>query len=152
MNRLFRNTFFVTLSQIWQMLMALIMMPAAARFLGVEKYGSYTTATAIMFFVFLINDFGLNTWITRELARDKKQTLRLLSYAMGAKIFMIVPCLLFILAYFFLTDYNSQTYYAILISPFTALLTRLRNSTMRFFAAMSAWNWKPWWQRRLKRC
>lgn len=115
MNRLFRNTFFVTLSQIWQMLMALIMMPAAARFLGVEKYGSYTTATAIMFFVFLINDFGLNTWITRELARDKKQTLRLLSYAMGAKIFMIVPCLLFILAYFFLTDYNSQTYYAILI-------------------------------------
>ncbi len=115
MQGLFRNTFFVTLSQIWQMLMALIMMPAAARFLGVEKYGSYTTATAIMFFVFLINDFGLNTWITRELARDKGQTQRWLSLAIGTKVFMIVPCLAFIVVYYLLTGYDSQTYYAIII-------------------------------------
>ncbi len=115
MSGLFRNTFFVTLSQLWQMIMALTMMPFASRYLGVEGFGKYNTATVIMFYVFLLNDFGLNTWITRELARERDKTRSTLAYAFGLKLCMILPCAAFLLVYYLLTDYDQQTYQAIWI-------------------------------------
>jgi len=115
MSGLFRNTFFVTLSQLWQMIMALTMMPFASRYLGVEGFGKYNTATVIMFYVFLLNDFGLNTWITRELAREQDRTRITLAHAFGLKLFMILPCAALLLIYYLLTDYDLQTYQAIWI-------------------------------------
>lgn len=115
MASLFRNTFFVTLSQTWQMLMALAMMPFASRYLGVEGFGRYNTATVIMFYVFLINDFGLNTWMTRELAREKDKTRLTFSFALGVKALLILPCFVFVWLYHLLTEYDQATYEAIWI-------------------------------------
>lgn len=97
------------------MIMALMMMPFASRYLGVEGFGQYNTATVIMFYVFIINDFGLNTWITRELAREKRQTRSLLSHAIGLKTLLIFPCLIFVFIYYLVTDYDTKTYQAIWI-------------------------------------
>jgi O-antigen/teichoic acid export membrane protein len=115
MASLFRNTFFVTISQAWQMIMAVVMMPFATRFLGVEGFGRYNTATVIMFYVFLINDFGLNTWVTRELARHKEQTTEILGRAIGIKAMLVLPCFLFVLLYTLLTNYDTTSYQAIWI-------------------------------------
>ncbi len=138
MGGLFRNTFFVTLSQGWHMIMALVMMPFASRYLGVEGFGQYNTATVIMFYVFLINDFGLNTWITREVARDKLQTQSILSHAIGLKIMLILPCLIFVWLYYLLTDYDTKTYQAIwiftvygIIDSFTQLAYAIFRSWQR---------------------
>lgn len=115
MASIFRNTFFVTLSQSWQMIMAVVMMPFATRYLGVEGFGQYNTATVIMFYVFLINDFGLNTWVTRELARHKERTGEILSRAIAMKTMLILPCFLFVLMYTLLTNYDATSYQAIWI-------------------------------------
>ncbi len=115
MASIFRNTFFVTLSQSWQMVMAVVMMPFATRYLGVEGFGQYNTATVIMFYVFLINDFGLNTWVTRELARHKERTGEILSRAIAMKTMLILPCFLFVLMYTLLTNYDAASYQAIWI-------------------------------------
>jgi O-antigen/teichoic acid export membrane protein len=115
MASLFRNTFFVTISQAWQMIMAVVMMPFATRYLGVEGFGRYNTATVIMFYVFLINDFGLNTWVTRELARHKEQTTEILGRAISIKTMLVLPCFLFVLLYTVLTNYDRTSYQAIWI-------------------------------------
>ncbi len=81
-----KNTFFVSLGQGVQLLLALLLMPFAARFLGDADFGRYSLASTLMFFVFLANDLGLNTWLTREAAREREASRRLLARVLGIKL------------------------------------------------------------------
>lgn len=101
MASLFRNTFYTSLAQGSQMLMALVLFKVAAVYLQVEGVGIYTLATTLMFFVLLFDDFGLNTLTTREIARDKKHAQSFFSTVLGLKIVLVGASLLFIFAYSF---------------------------------------------------
>jgi len=95
-----RNTYFVSIGQFTQLVLSFILVPVAARCLGDEGFGVYSLATAIMVSIFLVNDFGMNTLITREIARDREQTETLYGGALGVKLILGVLCVaLLILAW-----------------------------------------------------
>jgi O-antigen/teichoic acid export membrane protein len=94
---LFRNTFYSSLAQGWQMIMALVLFKAATSGLGRDGFGLYTLATTYMYFVLLFDDFGVNTYITREIARDRKTSRALFALGAGLKIALIPAGVLFIL-------------------------------------------------------
>jgi O-antigen/teichoic acid export membrane protein len=107
---LFRNTFYTALSQGWQMAMALVLFKVALS-LGEHRFGMYNIATAVMYFVLLFDDFGVNTYITRDIARDKSRSRGLTDLALGLKLLLIPVSLAFIAVFSFLTrgTYDAET-------------------------------------------
>jgi O-antigen/teichoic acid export membrane protein len=111
MPSLFRNTFYTSLSQGWQMIMAVVLIKVAATGLGEHKFGMYGIATTVMYFVLLFDDFGVNTFITRDIARDKSRSRLLTDQALGLKLLLIPVSLVFIGAFSLLTRnlYDAET-------------------------------------------
>lgn len=89
-NSVKKNTLFLSIGQFAQTALAFILMPVAARYLGDDGFGQYNLATAIMYIIFLVNDFGLNTLTTRENAREREQAAVLFGQALFVKVVFIV--------------------------------------------------------------
>jgi len=121
MSSLFRNTFYTSLAQGWQMLMALLLFKLAATFLQGPGFGKYSVATTIMYFVLMFDDLGLSTLTTREIARDKNKAQRFLGVVLGLKTVLILISLLFVFLFTSLTHYDPETDAAIWIFTFCGL-------------------------------
>jgi O-antigen/teichoic acid export membrane protein len=96
---LFRNTFYISLSQGWQMLMAIVLFKVTTKGFGAEGFGTYSLAMTLMYFVLLFNDFGINTLVTREIAKDCSRSRKILGVAAGTKFLLIPVSLVFLSAY-----------------------------------------------------
>lgn len=91
-----RNTLYVGVGQFIHLVLAILLTPVAARVLGDSDFGRYSLASTLMYFVFLFSDLGLNTWITREGARDASALGRLFPSALALKL-LLLPVLLCLL-------------------------------------------------------
>ena len=93
------------------MVMAVVLFKAATTGLGESRFGMYTIATTVMYFVLLFDDFGVNTFITREIARDKRRSRLLTDRALGLKLLLVPVSLIFITAFSLLTRnrYDAET-------------------------------------------
>jgi O-antigen/teichoic acid export membrane protein len=120
---LFRNTFYTSLSQGWHMLMAVVLFKVATKGFGPAGFGIYSLATTLMYFVQLFNDFGINTLITREIAKDTSRSRSLLGIAMGTKILLIPVSLIFVALYLSAFHYDAVTTRVILIFSLYGLIT-----------------------------
>ncbi|NIA30571.1 MAG: oligosaccharide flippase family protein, partial [Actinobacteria bacterium] len=90
------NTVFVGVGQVLRIVMAFMLLPVASRVLGDESFGRYNLATTIMFFVMLVDDFGLNMWVTREIARFRDRAQRYFAYTAGLKFSLILASFVFV--------------------------------------------------------
>jgi O-antigen/teichoic acid export membrane protein len=120
---LFRNTFFISLSQGWHMLMAVVLFKVATKGFGPSGFGAYSLAMTLMYFVQLFNDFGINTLITREIAKEPSRSRSLLGVAAGTKILLIPVSLIFIGLYLSFFHYDAVTTRVILIFSLYGLIT-----------------------------
>ena len=119
--RLKQNTYFISAGLILQMAMALALVPFAARYLGDDLYGKYGIASTIMFFVFLFNDLGVNTYLTREVARFREKADQFVSNAITLKLVLIIVNVLILVAFLWLSGYDESKKNAILIFAMTFL-------------------------------
>ncbi len=110
-----KNAYWVSLGQFLQMALALAVVPVATRYLGDEQFGVYSLAGVLMYFVFLFNDLGLNTYFTREVARDTVAAQRWFANALSLKLAMLLPALLFLPALWFVPSLNDDARWAIVI-------------------------------------
>ncbi len=113
--RLKKNTYWVSLGQFFQMALALAVVPVATRYLGDEKFGVYSLAGALMYFVFLLNDLGLNTYFTREVARDLETAPRWFANALSLKLITVVLSALFLPAIWLIPSLSGEARWAIVI-------------------------------------
>ena len=110
-----KNAYWVSLGQFLQMALALAVVPVATRYLGDERFGVYSLAGVLMYFVFLFNDLGLNTYFTREVARDTAQAQRWFAQAMSLKLATLFPALLVLAVLWFLPALNTEARWAVVI-------------------------------------
>lgn len=110
-----KNAYWVSLGQFLQMALALAVVPVATRYLGDEQFGVYSLASVLMYFVFLFNDLGLNTYFTREVARDTTAAQRWFANALGLKLATLLPALLFLPALWLVPSLNDDARWAIVI-------------------------------------
>ena len=122
-NRLKKNTYFVSLGLLVQMLLSLALVPFAARYLGDKQYGHYGLASTLMFFVFLFNDFGVNSYLTREIARNREKAPEFVSNAIVLKILLMVVDLVLLFLFLTVSGYPKVAKYAIMIFAFYGLLS-----------------------------
>jgi O-antigen/teichoic acid export membrane protein len=109
MPSLSRNTFFTAVTQGWQMLMALVLFKTAAVGLGEAGFGVYTLSMTLMYFVLLFDDFGINTLITRDIARRPGESRAVFARAAGAKLLLVPISLAFLAAYCVWTRPRAET-------------------------------------------
>lgn len=109
------NTYFVMAGQGVKLLLALLLFSVSCRYLGEEDFGRYALATTVMFFVLLFNDFGINTWMVREVARRRDEASQLFATAAGLKVLLIASSAVLVLVISFVMGYDTKTLGAILI-------------------------------------
>lgn len=105
-NSVKKNTIFLSIGQFIQTALAFILMPVAARYLGDDGFGQYNLATAIMYIIFLVNDFGLNTLTTRENARDRENAAIRFNDALLAKFAFILLGAMALSVTFYIYDFT----------------------------------------------
>lgn len=81
-----RNTSWFTLALVLQKVIAFVYFTYLARVLGAEDLGQYVFALSYMQIFSIIIDFGTNHFITREIAKDKKQIEKIASNVYGFKL------------------------------------------------------------------
>jgi O-antigen/teichoic acid export membrane protein len=71
-----KNTFWLTVSNIGGRLLRAIVIIYAARLLGPHPYGVFTYAISLVAFLSVFVDLGLNSILTREVAKDDRPETR----------------------------------------------------------------------------
>lgn len=144
MGSLFQNTLYSTLTQSWQMMMAIVLFKVATVGLGQKGFGQYALGTTLMYFIFLLNDMGLNTFLTKEVARDKASAKYYFQYGVGLKSLFIFPAMVFLVIYLWMTHYDLITNQVIWIFSVYGLLTSLTQLTYGIFRAYEQMQYETW--------
>lgn len=117
-----KNTFWLTFGNIFSRLIRGIFLIFAARFLGVNEFGvfNYVLTFAGIFTIF--SDIGLNTILTREIAKQKDEKVenQIFSTIFSLKIILLILTSLILI---FIAPHFAKIEKAKAILPFMALLT-----------------------------
>ncbi|RMD50578.1 flippase [Candidatus Parcubacteria bacterium] len=128
-----KNTFYLTLASVGQKAIAFFYFALLARLMGVENTGSYFLALAVIMILSAFNDFGLNSVLIREVAKNKNQAKIWLRSVIGIK-FITVPLTVFIafvLPHFL--QYNEETTHLIKIATIIMVLDTF---SLTFYGAL----------------
>lgn len=101
-NGILRNTAALQVIQITNQLLPLVTIPHLTRALGVDAYGAYAYALALTTLACVVTDFGFNLWATAEVSQhrnEREHINRLFGAVTGAKLLLVVLCLLAIWTY-----------------------------------------------------
>ena len=134
-NRLKKNVYFVGIGQVAQKLLGFILVPFAARYLDVDGFGQFSLASSVMLVVVMLNDWGVNTYITREVAKNPARVSAHLWNAAALKAGIILLDFIILLLYLSLTNYSAETDRAILIFSCYGILSSFVQLAIGVFQA-----------------
>lgn len=86
----FKNISWLTISQVINSVCAFFWTIVIANYLGVEKYGIISFATSFIGIAIIFIDFGMTTYVTREVARDKKRLEEYVGLVIPVKIILSI--------------------------------------------------------------
>lgn len=104
-----RNTSWFTLALILQKIIAFVYFTFLARILGAEDIGQYVFALSYMQIFSILIDFGTNHYITREVAKDKKNVKQIVANVFGFKLLSSVVAVVIALLAAVVLDYSEAT-------------------------------------------
>ncbi|MBN1352371.1 flippase [candidate division KSB1 bacterium] len=130
-----KNTYFVAIGQLSQKVLAFALIPFAARYLGDDGFGKFSLASTIMFFVFLFNDLGINTYITREIAKNRDIAQRYFFNSLVVKIALITLNFVLLALFLYFANYATDTNYAIIIFAGYGITTSVMQLSIGIFEA-----------------
>lgn len=100
-------------SQILSYIIGLIYTIYLVRYLGVEDYGIWSFALAVASIVGIFADFGLNTFMIREVARDKTLTNKYLNNIFSIKLVQVSILVIIVILVIKLLGYPQQTVFVL---------------------------------------
>jgi O-antigen/teichoic acid export membrane protein len=134
-----KNTLFIGTSQAIQLVLAFVLNWVAIRRLGAEDFGKYTFAWVLFYFVFLFNDFGIDTYLTREIAKNRRSPESLFMNSLMIKLAFIPVSALFLATYLSLFSFQRDKVIAVLLFGLVGLLysfNQLCSSVYRAYERM----------------
>ena len=106
---IFRNTSWMTVSQVITSVCAFLWTIIIARYLGVSDYGIVSFAVSFTGLLGILMDFGMSTYITREIAKNKEtiekygNNIFLFKLILALVLFILSGVLLYLMNYPFIT-------------------------------------------------
>lgn len=144
MGKLGRNTLWVGLGQVVNLALAFVLTPIAARALGDEDFGRYSLAATLMFFVFLFDDLGLNTWITKEAAGRRESSISsVIGDALSFKLVVAIPLLTLLALVLKLIGVDNRTSQAIVVFAVYGILSSVWQLSIAVFRAFETMKYEP---------
>jgi O-antigen/teichoic acid export membrane protein len=93
-----------------------------ARVLSVPDFGSYITVISFVTLFGIFTDFGINTVIIREGAKNPENTHHLIFSSMGIKFFMSLASMLAVIVFDIFTPYTFEVKALIVLMSITLLM------------------------------
>ena len=140
---IFKNTFWLGVSTVFNKLLALTLLIYAARVLGAAGYGKFTFALAFVSLLMVFSDFGLSPIITREFAREKEKREELYSI-ISLKILLAFGVFILILLTSFFTISEKDIQRIILILAIYLLINGFIGMFYSFFHARQKMEYEAW--------
>ncbi|MFA6537528.1 MAG: flippase [Patescibacteria group bacterium] len=139
-----RNTAFLTASYIWQKLLSFVYFVLVARFIGVEDLGKYTFAIsfATLFAVFI--DFGFNSAIIRESAKNSDNNQKFFSTILTFKVLISVLTYLVVVVAVNLLNYPVLTKSLVYLAGIPMVFDQLSNTFWSFFRGARNLKYESW--------
>jgi O-antigen/teichoic acid export membrane protein len=105
---IFKNTVFLIIARLIFKAFLAALTILLARFLGVEKFGIYSTAIAFAGVFLVFNDLGMNTYMIREGSRDRSKLPLLFGNALVIEVVMSLILYILIMIAAVLLKYPAQ--------------------------------------------
>ena len=118
--KIFKNTSFLTVSEIVQKVLLFFLIIYAVRVLGPANFGKYSFAVAFTYFFLFISELGLTTIITRDVARDLTKTQQYFSNLFMFKLILFGVAYILIYLLINLLGYPKLTILVVMIFQFVA--------------------------------
>ena len=110
------NSTLSVLDQISNLGMNFLITILFARYLGVSALGQYSLGLSVVGILSIFSDFGIGTIMAREIAKNSKKTQLYLGNALGIKILISFPLLIFlVLSAIYFLGYSNETKIIILL-------------------------------------
>ena len=107
--RISKNMFALFLAEVISKVLLFILMVYAARMLGVALYGKLTFALSFAVLTIILSDLGINSFLIREIARQKDLASKYFMNAFIAKIFLAIGSLTFVIIFLNLLSFPEET-------------------------------------------
>ncbi len=133
--RIAKNTFVILVSEAISLLLSFIFIAVLAQYLGVKHYGIYTFAFAFVALFKTFFDFGLNTLIVRETARNQINTQYYLANAFAIEVLFSVFFVVAIPLIAYLIGYPLETVFIVCIAAAIAAIDTFSGLNYAFFKA-----------------
>src|SRR3990167_1361964 len=124
-NKLARNTTYLTAALVGQKVIAFFYFAVIARLVGVEWTGKYFLALSIVIMVGALADFGLTPVLVREVAKRPEEQQRLLSSVLGLKLVLAALSIVVVLLVARMGGYDPMTANLMLVATVVMLLDTL---------------------------
>lgn len=111
----FKNISWLTMSQIINSVCAFFWTIFIARYLDVEKYGIISFSISFTGIAIILIDFGMTTYVTREISRDKTKLSEYVGLVSPLKFILSVTVFFLSAILLYFLGYNSATIYVTLI-------------------------------------
>lgn len=134
--KVFHNFSYIFLARTAFRLLTALSMVYAARYLGVDRYGMFETATAWANTFLALNDVGMSTLIVREAARDEKKMAVYFGNTLLVEVILSVLLLAVILGVGSFLKYDDTTMLLMLILGAAGLIFEFRKVMRGIFRVL----------------
>ena len=108
-SKIAKNSSFFLISQLISYAIGFIYTIFIARYLGSSNFGILSFALSFISILSIFTDLGLNSLMTREIARDKSKNLKYLSNFLTIKLFLVFIVFTLTFAVIYLVNYSEET-------------------------------------------
>lgn len=129
----FRNTFYLTLSEIFLKILGVLWVIFLAHSLSVELYGRYSLVNSFIAIFSFLPDLGVGLIVIREIARKKEKAAIYLGNAFFLNATLGFFTLLIIYLTAFILKYPPQVFYLIGIAGLTLFISTVRSVGVFYF-------------------
>ena len=130
-----RNFLSLTILHIIEKIASFLLIVIVARYLGKEIYGFYAFALAYSTFFMILSDFGINTYLTRDIAQKIENGPKYLNSSFSIRIVLCIISLSLLYLIIQFTNLSSSQKIVIFIVGFT---THVKGTSQLFIAFIRA--------------
>jgi|YNPNPStandDraft_1061719.scaffolds.fasta_scaffold23583_2 O-antigen/teichoic acid export membrane protein len=133
--RLFRNSVALAISNGWTIVASVAFVPLMTRYLGPDGYGLYSEIYSFVMLFALLNVFGTNAILTREVARTKENASLLFGHALALRLAMNGVFIVVLLAAAVLHSFPHGVFPLLLLCTLESVLRSFANTFTAMFRA-----------------
>lgn len=133
--RLFKNTYYLLISTIFQKTVGLVLTVLLARYLGADGFGRYSLVLAFVLMADTVMCYGIDVLMIREVAKDRSKGEPILMNVLSLKVLLVPVFIGLITGWMLYSDTAKELKSMVLLLAFFHLFFSFNKTICSFFSA-----------------